>query len=283
MSVLNRGITPEEKEAFDRDGVVCLRNALSDEWLDTLRGAIDQVLSTPGPSGKTLGEGGGGKFGYDIFMWTFNEAFRRFQAESPVPQWAAAVMGSEKAYLAVDALFVKEPNTPNHTPWHHDQPYLWLDGTQVCSFWIPLDRVTIDSGAVEWIPGSHRWGKWFKPKGFEPGKYDDYPDIFEEIPDFEAERDKHRIVHFDTEPGDVIAHHLLTLHHSPGNRTSDRRRRAVAVRYAGDDVTYAKRVMGPQPLTDPGLKSGDKIACDTFPQVWPRIGLPAATLRGAAD
>ncbi|MBX9846483.1 MAG: phytanoyl-CoA dioxygenase family protein [Xanthobacteraceae bacterium] len=275
LTTKSRDLTEAEKKAFDEDGVVCLRDALPTGWVQLLRDALQDVLSNPSAAGKNMAGAESGKFSYDIFMWTFNDMFRRFQAESPVPQWAATLLGSEKAYLAVDALFVKEPNTPNHVPWHHDQPYLWMDGKQVCSFWIPLDDVTIESGAVEWIKGSHKWGRWFKPKGFEPGKYDDYPDVFEEIPDFESERAQHDIVHFDTKPGDVIAHHLLTLHHSPGNSLSNRRRRAIAIRYAGDDVTYAKRVMGPQPPRDPGLKTGDKIGCDIFPQVWPRTTLEA--------
>jgi len=80
-------------------------------------------------------------------------------------------------------------------------------------------------------------------------------------------------------PGDVLAHHLLTLHGAPGNRTPDRRRRAIAFRYAGDDATYIDRPVGPKPIRDPGLKRGDHFGCELFPQVWPRAGLGAAGAR----
>ncbi|CAN5620377.1 phytanoyl-CoA dioxygenase family protein [soil metagenome] len=269
VAVPIRAITAEEKKRFQEDGVVCLRGVLSPDWIEELRTGVDEVLSRPGPAGKNIGEGGG-RFGYDIFMWTFNETFRRFQEEGPMGEWAAQLLDSQRSYLAVDAMFVKEPGTPNHTPWHHDQPYLWLDGQQVLSFWTPLDTVTADSGAIDWIPGSHRWGKWFKPKGFDPKNYVDYPDIFEEIPDIEAAREQYGVMHFDTEPGDLVVHHLLTLHHSPGNATQGRRRRALGIRYVGDDVTFATRAMGPRPLYDVGLKQGDAIGSDMFPQVWPR-------------
>jgi ectoine hydroxylase-related dioxygenase (phytanoyl-CoA dioxygenase family) len=271
-SPFSRPITEEEKRAYREDGIVCLRNILDKEWIELLREAVDEVLANPGPSGHDIAGGsGGGKFGYDIFMWTFNEKFRKYQAESPMPQWAASLMDSKRVNLAVDAMFVKEPNTPNHTPWHHDQPYLWMDGDQVCSFWTPLDSVTLQTGVTEWIPGSHRWGKWFRPAGFDAQKYKDYPeDLFEPLPDIEGDRSKYNIIHYDMDPGDVLAHHLLTLHHAPGNSSADRRRRAVAFRYAGDDVTYAKRPMGPQPLVDPNLTIGSPLDSDMFPQVWPR-------------
>lgn len=263
-----RAITPAEKALFAEDGVVVLRNILNPRWVEHLRSSFDNVLARPSASAKTLGQAGD-KFSFDISMWTFDEGFREFQANGPTPRWASEMLGSDKVFLIEDALFAKEPNSSTHTPWHHDQPYLWLNGSQVCSFWIPLDEVTIQSGAVEWIPGSHRWGKWFQPPGWQDTNSYANPSGFEVMPDFESEREKHRIVHFDTAPGDVIAHHLLTMHHAPGNSSSNRRRRAVATRYAGEDVTYVERP-GRKPIRNPGLKTGDKIESDLFPRVWPR-------------
>lgn len=264
-----RAVTKEELRTFREDGVVCLRGALDSEWIALMTAALEEVLADPGPQGKAYPDMGSGRFGYDTFMWTRNDAFRRFQEASPLPHLAAQVMESKKAYLMVDLTFVKEPNTPNKTPWHHDQPYGWYNGWQVCSFWVPLDRVTIESGALEWVPGSHRWNRWFHPPGFDPSQYVD-DSGFEPMPDIEAERGKHRILHYEMEPGDVLAHHLLTLHGAPGNSTADRRRRALAFRYAGDDATYVARKVGPKPIRDPGLKDGDHFGCPLFPQVWPR-------------
>ena len=266
---VTRPLTSEELRTYDRDGVVCLRGVLSEAWIAELRRALDEVLANPGPQGKNYPDMGSGRFGYDTFMWTRHPAFRRFQADSPLPEVAARVMGSAHAYLMVDLAFVKEPNTPNPTPWHQDQPYGWYEGWQVCSFWVPLDPVTIESGALEWVRGSHRWGKWYKPVGFDPAMYLDTRE-FETLPDIEAGRADYDIIHYDMAPGDVLAHHLLTLHGAPGNRSADRRRRAIAFRYAGDDATYIDRPVGPKPIRDPGLKRGDHFGCELFPQVWPR-------------
>lgn len=268
-----RSITDAEKRAFREDGVVCLRGLIDRDTIEQLRIGVDEVLASPGPQGKDYPDMGSGRFGYDTFMWIRNKAFWRFQAEGPLPEVAATLLDSTKSFLMVDLLFAKEPNTPNPTPWHQDQPYGWYDGWQVCSFWTPLDTVTLESGALEWIPGSHRWKRWFRPVGFDPAMYKDGSQ-FEDMPDVESNRAAYKIIHFDMEPGDVLGHHLLTLHGAPGNSRSDRRRRAIASRYAGDDARYAVRAVGPRPICDPGLKPGDEFGCDLFPQVWPRRTLP---------
>lgn len=266
MAEINRAITNEEKRAYDHDGVVCLRGILSDEWVERLRAATESVLNNPSASGRTLGDDKD-KFSFDISMWMFNDEFRRFQEEGPTPSWASKILGSDTVNLVEDAFFVKEPGSTTHTPWHQDLPYMWLTGTQVCSFWIPLDNVTLENGAVEWIPGSHRW-RMYRPAEWTAANKYEATDEFAELPDFQSEREKYPIIHFDTKPGDVIAHHLMTFHHAPGNSINIRRR-AVATRYAGEDVRYVDRPVGRKPIANTGLKTGDRLKSHLFPQVWP--------------
>ena len=45
--------------------------------------------------------------------------------------------------------------TRQPTPWHQDQPYYNVDGTQNVSFWIPVDPVSRAS-TLEFVAGSHR-------------------------------------------------------------------------------------------------------------------------------
>ena len=54
------------------------------------------------------------------------------------------------------------------------------------------------------------------------------------MPDFEAERSKHRIVHWNLDPGDLLAFDGFIAHSAMGNRTSTRRRRGYAIRFALD-------------------------------------------------
>lgn len=261
-------VTDTQISEYERVGAICLRNVLSMDRIEKLREALDSVLDNPGPQAKTYESAGSGRFGYDTFMWTRNEEFWRLQAESPIPAITAQLMRSRVSHFMADVAFVKEPNTPNRTPWHQDQPYGWYDGKQVISVWLPLDHVTLESGALEYIVGSHKTGAWFKPVSFDNG-VDQDTDAFVPMPDIDGNRAAHEIVHFDMAPGDILLHHLLTLHGSPGNSSSSRRRRAIAFRYAGDDATYAERKVGPKPIWNPGIRHGDKFGCELFPQVWP--------------
>jgi len=259
--------------AYQEDGVVCLRGVLGQAWIDELREGVEDVLRNPGPR-ASVDASAGGKYIYDTFMWTRHETFRHLHEASPLPRIAAQLMGSSKSHFMVDTLFVKEPMTPRPVPWHQDQPVGWYEGHQVISVWIPLDTVTLETGALEYVRASHRDGQWYAMP-VEALRDDDEKRGRKPRPDVEAAREDFDIIHFDTEPGDVLFHHLLMLHGSRGNDASNSRRRALALRYTGDDATYAPRPGGLAPMWDPGIAPGDRFGCDLFPQVWP----PAAGLR----
>lgn len=258
-------ISEAEIDAFHRDGVVCLRQVIHESWIPRLQQASEEVRRKPSEGAfEARGAAGGGRLTFDRFLWTFNEDFKAFAFGSPLPEIAAKAMRSRTAYLMLDLIFTKEPGTQVPTPWHHDQPYAWYDGKQVCQFWVPLDRVDLESGVLEFVRGSHREGKWINPADSSEG------DALALFPAMDVDRATCDVIHFDMEPGDCLLFHELTLHSAPAN-SSSRLRRGVAAHYAGDDATYAVRKHGVFPVRDPGLKHGDPFAgCDLFPQVWPK-------------
>lgn len=71
------------------------------------------------------------------------------------------------------------------------------------------------------------------------------------------------------EPGDLTVHHARTLQGAPPNR-SDRRRRAVSVRYCGDDVRYLHRPGLPGRAGLDQVADGDPVGEPWCPRVWPR-------------
>ena len=261
-------ISAEDRDAYARDGAVCLRGLFDDAWLDRLRVAIDRDIEKPGPMGMRYGrKSDEGTFFGDMYMWTYDPDFRAFALESPAAEIAGALMGSKKVNLFYDHLLVKEPGSESLTPWHHDLPYWCVEGDQVCSIWLALDPVDKTSGAVEFVRGSHRWGKLFRAQDFRMKTIFADPSL-EEIPDIDADRDAYEFLSWDTEPGDCIVFHALTVHGAPGNAASDRRRRALSTRWAGDDAVYIERPAMSEPLRDPGLKPGDPLDSDLFPVVW---------------
>ena len=267
-------ISAAEREAFDRDGVVPLRGVVSDPWLAELSEAIERDIAEPGPwFHGYVPDNGIGRFHGNVRLWETDQAMRRFCVDGPLPNLAQQFFSSAKINLFYDQLFVKEPGTENRTRWHSDLPYWPVRGAQIMSFWVALDRVTVESGALEFIRGSHRWDTWYQPETFGKtgghGEYERNPD-YVDIPDIQAGRDGYDIVTWDLEPGDVYAFHAMTVHGAGGNQRTDVRRRGYTVRYTGDDAVYDTRIGTNLNLHSDDHTDGDALDSNRFPRVWSR-------------
>lgn len=259
-------IHDRDREIYERDGVVCLRQAFSSVWLDFLVPAIEKAMANPGPLAEeyTLA-GGKGRFFGDLEMAGRLQEFRTFYEQSPAAEIAGKVMGSAKVNFFYDQLIAKEPGTSERTPWHQDQPYWAVSGWDVCSLWLPLDPIPREV-SVEYIRGSHLWsahnpyhfadGTPYKNTGLPP------------LPDIEADREAHDIATFEMSPGDCLVFQGMIVHGAPGNHGIFRRR-ALATRWTGDDARYCVRPGEVAiPSEDPGLKHGDRLDSERFPVVW---------------
>lgn len=269
-------ISRTDIDAYARDGVIALRGAFDPAWIARARAAIERAMEAPAPTAANFNaEGTPGRFFGDMFMWLRDPDFRACFLEGPAPEIAARIMNSRTAAAFYDQLFVKEPGTVKRTPWHQDQPYWPVLGRQVTTVYAALDRIDPENGAVEYIRGSHLWDVRYRPVGFKDGpptahgtRYADSP--LPAIPDIEADRASYDIVTFELEPGDCLVFQAMIAHGAPGNATATRRRRALSMRYAGDDARYDPRPGTFQLARDPGLAPGAAMACDLFPRVWPR-------------
>ena len=262
-------IRQEEIDAFNRDGVVPLRQVISAADLGRLGEAIEDDIHNPGPffHGYDSDEG---RFHGNLRLWESSDCFRDICLNSDLPQIARALFASKKVNLLYDQLFVKEASMSQRTRWHNDQPYWPILGSQVLSLWIALDKTTAENGRVEFVRGSHKWGRWFQPELFgktnAASAYERNPD-YEDIPDIEADRDNYDIISWDLAPGDVYAFHGMIVHGAGGNMTSSRRRRGYTVRYTGDDVVYDVRKGISQPLLCDELQQGGPLDSDRYPVV----------------
>jgi ectoine hydroxylase-related dioxygenase (phytanoyl-CoA dioxygenase family) len=152
-----RPIGKVEREAYEREGIVCLRGMFDRDWIDFMGGWVDRAMAAPGPHGEEYVAGdGNGRFFGDLDIARRHEGFRRFIRESPAAEIAGRTMGAAQVNFFYDQLLVKEPGTAEHTPWHQDQPYWAVSGRQICSIWLPLDPIPEES-CVEFVAGSHLW------------------------------------------------------------------------------------------------------------------------------
>ncbi len=266
-------VSPEVIDAYNKDGAAVLRGVIDTNWLAKLSAAIERDIAAPGPYFHGYdAEDGRGRFHGNLRIWESDPDFRGLCFESGLAQVAQQFFASQKINLLYDQLFVKEPGTVNRTRWHNDQPYWPVRGDQVLSIWFSPDPVTAETGALEFVRGSHRWGRWFQPEVFGSSQsdkvkpYEDNPD-YEAMPDIEAARGDYDIVSWDLEPGDAYVFHGLTVHGAGGNQREDVRRRGYTVRYTGDDAVYDSRPGTNEGLRDAAKQDGDPMDSDSYPRV----------------
>ena len=267
---LRERLTPALVEDFKRDGAVCVRQLLTPEEVALLREGIDANLAAPSPRAKVASRPGDpGFFIEDFCNWQDNAAYRRVIFDSALPAAAGRLMGARTVRLYHDHMLTKEPGTRAPTPWHQDQPYYNIDGAQNISMWIAVDPVRRHS-TLEFVAGSHL-GPWLMPRSFMDHQAKWIPEgSLADLPDIDGQRDQHRILGWEIEPGDVVCFHMLALHASAGV-DGDRRRRVFSVRFLGDDIRHAPRawVTSPEfPGLAERLPAGAPMHDPLFPVLW---------------
>ncbi len=274
---------------YDENGATVLRGVLSLEQVQALGDAVDAMMEAGehGNDDRTSG----GRFFRDLYSTITQPAFAEFMRSSGLAEIAGKVMRSSEVRFFYDQLLVKEPGTAARTPWHQDLPYWPARGEHVLSTWVPMDPATPENGVVTYVKGSHRWDKFFPTQPFtetsggevEPWSPDspyDNPDGPENtLADVRDHPEKYEFLSWNVEPGDILVHHPLVVHGAPANAGKGKRRRALALRWLGDDVTwddsrpnFLRMICKRSDLPFPDLEQGEKFReCGPFfPQMWAR-------------
>ena len=258
----------EAIRAFERDGVVCLREAIPPEWVAAVARGMDISQAAPrsGHAYTIAKPGEPGYFFYDTFMYQRIEEFDRFFRESPAADLAMRIMRSESVLFYFDFMLVKEPGTSAKTPWHYDEAYWPIRGDQMCNLWMVVEPAPVET-TLRFVRGSHRWTTNYRLMSFDPEV--DYPDPPEDppVPDWDTEPGGHEIVYAPLEPGDCVIFHNRTHHSAPGNSLQALRRRALATHWIGDDVRFNNKPHSLDPPHRAGLTHGGRMECKLFPRV----------------
>lgn len=261
-----RPIDDADREAWQRDGVVCLRQVFSRDWLDSLRPAAEAIAKGTDNFGLLPTIPG-------RYMARTIPSMRRFIFESPVGEAAARTMGAGTVRFFFDELFVKAPQSDSKTLWHSDRMGWPVTGSMVPSLWIPLHDISAEN-SLEVIPGSQHldYPHWlFSPNARQMQRPEDRP----KHPDEAALRadPNNRFQSWDMEAGDMLVVHPWLLHHSSGNTDRDWRL-ALSVRVFGDDIRWAPR---PDCVNLAGVSfdemiEGEAPAGPLFPVLWSADG-----------
>lgn len=256
-------ITAEQVADFERDGAVVVRGVFAD-WVDVMAEGVAQNMAEPGEyaSENAVSQG---RFFDDYCNWARIPAFEKLVRESPAAELAARAMRSLTAQFFHDHVLVKEPGTPKETPWHQDSPYYFVEGCQTVSQWIPLDPVR--GASLRFIAGSHKWDKMVRPVSWsDDSDFYDGDTEWRPVPDPDAEG--MRVLEWEMEPGDVVLFDYRTAHGARGNM-GDTRRRALSLRWVGDDARFVTRPgRTSPPFPGHGMAPGERLRTDWFPVIW---------------
>jgi ectoine hydroxylase-related dioxygenase (phytanoyl-CoA dioxygenase family) len=164
-----------------------------------------------------------------INLWEDHPEVRPLTFHPAITAVAASLLGVPALRLWHDQALYKEAGGRKTDP-HQDQPYWPMVETRTVTAWIPLMDVSIDAGAMGYVPGSHLFGvrefaNIFSGEGFD---LEDGPQARGVPPVFTPVR-----------AGDVAFHHGLTIHTAGPNDSGETRRAHTAI-YFADGSTRAE-------------------------------------------
>lgn len=271
---LNR-ISDEDVATYNEKGVVCLRQMFDADWVERMRAAsFDYMDQDKGDHRKREARipGEDARFYINTFMSHYDPTFLDFRDNSPAAEIGATLMGADSVRYWYDQLFIKDAGTSAPTQWHHDLPFWPFLGEDLVSIWLALTPVSDETSGLQYVAGSHKWGKFYCPVTPDEDPAFDDPGM-ETCPDFSKQRNDPDLefLSWDLQPGDCICHHPLTVHGAGANMSQTQARAAISIRYLGSDVTWDPRPnvmkLPVAPDLDQGVYPGDD---KVFPVTWER-------------
>lgn len=266
----NITITSDMIDAYNNDGVVCLKKAVSSDWLNKIEDGINifhkKEKIEGDPSNVTVKrEGDAGLFHYATSMWKTIEPFRSFIFDSGIPIRFGDILDTTSLNLYYDFLLIKEAGCKSAiTPWHQDHSYYCLNGTKIINCWTALDKIPQET-ALRFIKKDETLNQVHQAIHFDPKKeYDNTDRKRPKAPNFDND-EKYKILYSELDPGDTLIWNSKTFHSAPGNNLMTRRA-ALSINLAGNDVSYKDMEQEPDPpIRGENLKDGGAITCESFP------------------
>ena len=269
-------LTDRDIRAYREDGAVVVRQAVSGPEVAEMLAMIDRHLQDGGERPWLVRRPDSFS---ERYLWPTHDWMRRFCAETALPEIAGRCMGGAWARLYFDHLFYREAGGTDDTPWHQDWPYWPVRGRRIVSVWVALTPCGPESSSLQFVRGSHNWGKMYRPVQFNAKRSTDGflagNEAGEALPDIDAAPDQYDLLSWDMDAGDAIVFSAAAIHGAKGNASGSGRRVAVSVRYLGEEAIW-----DPRPGTDRAVQP-DAAACrpgqqptddETFPVVWRRAG-----------
>ncbi len=236
-----------ERETFGRTGYVHLPGVLNEDELAAIDVVYDSFMRGEiAVSGKDIYDMVSGEYGTDPTDYAiFNVMLPRryypgWQSNifEQVGHTIAEQLCGEGMVLDFDQLLAKQPGREDAIfAWHQDQAY-WIntDDRRTATCWLAVDDSTIESGCMQFLPGSHL--EDVRPHRPISGNREDQHTLVTDLGPDDV------VVPIEIKRGDITVHNEGVLHGSGGNTTTDNRRRAYINAYRSVETVRQERALG---------------------------------------
>ena len=222
-------VTDAQKTDFERDGFVLLRGYLSAAETAAVNANIDrfivEVLPTA-PENTAFYEDKDDPASikrlqnlYDLDPY-FDDLFHSERLQG----LASALLGDGVRGKNLQ-WFNKPARVGGITPPHQDGFYFMLEPNEAVTLWLALDDIDEENGCIRYVRGSHR-------EGIRPHQRSNVVGFSQGLPDY-SDQDRGREEPMRAQPGDLFAHHSMTIHRADAN-PSQRHRAALGFVYFAD-------------------------------------------------
>lgn len=225
-------LVAQYKPAFDRDGYVLIRGFLSPSEVAELNAYFEKFIANrAAPLAGTHAfyeiKGKPETLKYLSHLSEHDAYFEKLEKSDRYLGLAAGLLGDVALPKGVE-WFNKCARVGLATPPHQDGYYYMLTPNEAIHFWLALDTVDEGNGCIRYVKGSHRRPMRTHQRSQTLG-FSQYINDYGPADDANSEL-------MIMQPGDLLAHHSMTIHRADAN-TSNRERRAMGFVY------YAKRAV----------------------------------------
>ena len=215
-----QALSPEQLEAFHRDGFLRPLPVFDDSEIEEIRAYFDHLLA------EVLAAGGD--------SYSISSAHLKYGRVYDIltePRIVACVKDllGENVVAWGSHFFCKMPHDGRAVAWHQDASYWPLSPSKAVTVWLAIDDADAENACVRFLAGSHLQGHLT----FRPSSPDEHNVLNQTVEN--PEQYGTEIVDDVLRAGEISIHSDLLLHGSEAN-DSDRRRCGLTLRYAAADV-----------------------------------------------
>ena len=270
--MINFELSEDLIDEFNNNGFLILDNFLDLNYIDDLRNKFEPLFKGNFETGIEPDEWNW-KFGKDpedvtrqiCNAWKADHLIKKVVCHEIIGEVCSRLMNWQGARLVQDNVLWKPPGGKT-LGFHQDAAYDdWLIPQTMMTCWMSLDDTSKETGTLEYIKGSHKWGLQ-PPKGefHSPEDYKKELNIFAEKNNKQIE-----VAYVEVPAGGVSFHHGFTWHGS-GINTSSNNRRAIVSHCVPSNAKFHPTNEGGTAKTYKKYKkeNSDLLDEEYFPLLW---------------